>query len=171
VRILGPLEIAHEMNDCVFVNGIGSPQNYLNKRKIIGKTRISLDRFETIIHPAASISKMTKLGTGVVVFQNVSITSNVVIGNHVIILPNTVISHDDVIGDYTCIAAGVCVSGGVHVGESCYLGSNSTIVGNISIGNNVMVGMGSVVLNDIPECCVVAGNPARIIRQVKAIDE
>ena len=42
---------------------------------------------------------------------------------------------------------------------------NVTIVGDVRIGNNVVVGTGCVVVKDIPDNCVIVGNPARIIKQ------
>ena len=166
VKVLGPLASAIEMTDCYFVNGIGAPSNFWRKESIIWKTGAPLERFETIIHPSSSISRMAQLGLGTVVFQNVTITSNVNIGNHVIILPNTVISHDDIIDDYTCITGGVCISGGVKVGRLCYLGTNSTIIGNVEIGECCLIGMGSVVLENVPHNSVFVGNPARFLRHV-----
>ena len=44
------------------------------------------------------------------------------------------------------------------------IGSNSTILCGISIGSGAMVGAGSVVTKDVPPSCIVAGNPAKIIR-------
>lgn len=168
VPVLGSLSLAQNYPDHFFVNGIGSERNFWKKKSIIAKTNIPDERFETVIHPSASVSSMASLGYGSVVFQNVTITSNVTIGRHVIILPNSVISHDDVIGDYTCIAGGVCVSGEVTVGNSCYLGTNSAIRSNVRIGDYCLVGMGSVVLSDIEENQVVVGNPARFLRATRA---
>jgi sugar O-acyltransferase (sialic acid O-acetyltransferase NeuD family) len=165
--VLGPLSSAADYKRAVFVNGIGSPTNYTNKKAIIEKTGLGAERFETLVHPSAVVSKMARLGTGNVVFQNAVITSNVKIGDHVIILPNSVVSHDDIIGDYVCIAGGVCISGGVRIGESCYLGTNCTIIANISIGEYSMIGMGSVVLKDVPSHSVYVGNPARLLRKIK----
>lgn len=164
VKVAGNLQSAKKYPDSRFVNGIGSPNNFWRKREIIAKTEIPHDRFETIIHPTASVSKMSKLGFGTVILQNVTIASNVTIGNHVIVLPNTVISHDCNIGDYSCITAGVCISGGANIGESCYLGTNSSIIGNTNIGKNSLVGMSSVVLESVSENTVVVGNPAGFLR-------
>jgi sugar O-acyltransferase (sialic acid O-acetyltransferase NeuD family) len=164
LKVLGPLISARDWSDCCFVNGIGTVTNFWRKAAIIAKTGVPHDRFETILHPTASVSKTARLGRGVVVFQNVTITSNVNVGNHVIILPNSVISHDDIIGDYTCIAGGGCISGGVTVGRSCYIGTNSTIINNVEIGDLSLVGMGSVVLRSIPQNSVFAGNPAKFLR-------
>jgi sugar O-acyltransferase (sialic acid O-acetyltransferase NeuD family) len=165
VKVLGPLSSAQIYHNCYFVNGIGSPTNFWQKHAIIGKTGLAIERFETIIHPTANVSRLSKIGRGVVIFQHVTITSNVRIGDHVIVLPNTVISHDDVLGDYTCIAGGVCISGGVEIGTSCYLGTNASVIANIKIGDYCLIGMGSVVLHNVSENMVVAGNPARVLRR------
>lgn len=165
IKVLGPLSIGKDLKDTFFVNGIGSPANFWNKEKIIAQTQIPLEKFETLIHPTASVSRMSTLGRGVVVFQQVTITSNVHIGNHVIILPHAVVSHDDDIGDYTCIAAGVSLSGGVTVGASCYLGTQSSYMCNIVIGEQSLIGMGSTVLNDVAPCSVMVGTPALLKRK------
>lgn len=166
VRVLGALNTAKKYSDCRFVNGIGSPQNFWRKQEIIARTEIPTDRFEIIVHPTASVSKMSRLGFGTVVLQNAVIASNVTVGSHVIVLPNSIISHDACVGDYVCIAGGVCVSGGVEIDDSCYLGTNSSVIGNISIGKNSLIGMGAAVLKDVPENSVVVGNPARFLRKI-----
>ena len=50
------------------------------------------------------------------------------------------------------------------IGHNVSLGANVTIIGDIRIGNNVIVGAGSVVVKDVPDNAVVAGNPAKIIK-------
>lgn len=52
------------------------------------------------------------------------------------------------------------------IGNNVSLGCNVTIIGGVHIGDNVVVGAGSVVIKNIPDGCVVAGNPARIIRRI-----
>lgn len=51
------------------------------------------------------------------------------------------------------------------IGDNVTLGANVTIIGDISIGNNVLIGAGSVVVRSIPDNCIVAGVPAKIIKQ------
>lgn len=50
--------------------------------------------------------------------------------------------------------------------DNVEIGSNSVIIGDIKIGCNVIIGAGSVVVKSVPDNCVVAGNPAQIIRVV-----
>ena len=50
------------------------------------------------------------------------------------------------------------------IGNNVDIGSNVVIIGNIRIGNNVKIGAGSVVTHDVDDNCVVAGNPAKVIR-------
>ena len=51
----------------------------------------------------------------------------------------------------------------VHVGANCWLGNGALIMA--SIGDNSVVAAGAVVVSDVPSHVVVAGNPARVIRQ------
>lgn len=52
-----------------------------------------------------------------------------------------------------------------RIGRNCFIGARSVILPGIQIGDGSIVGSGSVVTNDVPPRCVVAGNPARIIRR------
>src|SRR5437870_3597086 len=107
VPVLGPLSSARELSDCVFVNGIGSPSSYKHRESLVAGLGIASERFATLIHPTASVSRTARIGRGVVIFQHVTITSNVRIGHQVVVLPNTVVSHDSQIADFTCVAGGV----------------------------------------------------------------
>jgi hypothetical protein len=55
----------------------------------------------------------------------------------------------------------------VVIGNNVYIGMNAIILKGISIGNNVIIGAGSVITQDVPDNCVVAGNPAKIIRSIE----
>ncbi len=50
------------------------------------------------------------------------------------------------------------------IGTHCFIGCGSLILPNITIGNHVIVAAGSVVTKDVPSNCIVAGNPAKIIK-------
>ena len=48
------------------------------------------------------------------------------------------------------------------IGDNVTIYANAVVAGAITIGNNVTIGAGSVVLKDVPDNCLVVGNPARI---------
>ena len=50
------------------------------------------------------------------------------------------------------------------IGRRCFIGVRAIILPGITIGNEVVVGAGSIVTKDVPDHCVVAGNPAHIIK-------
>lgn len=53
----------------------------------------------------------------------------------------------------------------VIIGDNCFIGMNSIILKGTKLGNNVIVGAGSVVHGTFPDNCIIAGNPARIIKE------
>ena len=58
-----------------------------------------------------------------------------------------------------------------YIGKQCIIGYAAIILPGVKLGDNVIVGAGSVVSRDIPSNCIVAGNPAKIIKEGIAIDE
>lgn len=50
------------------------------------------------------------------------------------------------------------------IGKNVDFGVNVTCIGNIHIGDNAIIAAGSVVVKDVPENAIVAGNPAKIIK-------
>jgi len=51
------------------------------------------------------------------------------------------------------------------IGSRCFIAVNSTILPGVIIGDEVIVGAGAVVTKNVPSNCIVAGNPAVIIRK------
>lgn len=55
----------------------------------------------------------------------------------------------------------------IEIGEDCWLGANSMILKGVRLGARSVVAAGSVVTSDVDEDCVVAGNPAKMVRSLK----
>ena len=55
----------------------------------------------------------------------------------------------------------------IVVKRNAWLGANVTVLAGITIGENAIVAAGSVVTKDVPDNMVVAGSPARVIREIK----
>jgi len=54
----------------------------------------------------------------------------------------------------------------ISIGEDCWIGNTAVIMANI--GDKAIVAAGSIVVNDIPEYAIVAGNPAKVIKMRNA---
>ena len=103
----------------------------------------------------AQIGKDCKLFHG----QSLVINGTTIIGKNCL-LRNSITIGSKVLEDGTITKAAT-------IGDDVDIGSNSVIIGDIKIGDNVTIGAGSVVVKNIPDNCIVAGNPAKIIRYKK----
>ena len=54
-----------------------------------------------------------------------------------------------------------------RIGENCFIGARSIILPGVTIGDGSIVAAGAVVTQDVPSGVVVAGNPARVVREVE----
>ncbi|MCR5573674.1 MAG: acyltransferase [Bacteroidaceae bacterium] len=52
-----------------------------------------------------------------------------------------------------------------YIGHSCVIGGGARILAGVRIGNYCVVGAGSIVTKDVPDNTIVAGNPARVLRE------
>jgi acetyltransferase-like isoleucine patch superfamily enzyme len=83
------------------------------------------------------------------------------------------------IGEYTLIGSGVTILSHDHckrvdghpllidtyIGNRCFIAVNATILPGVHVGDEVIVGAGAVVTKNVPSNVIVAGNPARVIRE------
>jgi serine O-acetyltransferase len=116
--------------------------------------RISNQRM--IVRHHVEINKQAKIGKGLIFVH----FSGIFIGP-VSIGDNCTIHHNVTIGQR--VAAGD--QGVPTIGRNVWIGPGAIITGAIKIGNNVTISAGSVVSKDVPDDCLVGGNPGRVIIQ------
>ena len=103
-------------------------------------------------HPTVILERNLNLDRlnpgGIIVGKNTLITSQV-----------TILSHDHVKR-----VDGMPLMLDTYIGENCLIGIGAFIMPGVNIGDQVIVGAGAVVTKDVPSNCIVAGNPAKIIK-------
>jgi sugar O-acyltransferase (sialic acid O-acetyltransferase NeuD family) len=75
------------------------------------------------------------------------------------------VGHHVRLGAFASIGPGAVVAGQVCVGKGAVVGAGAVVLPAVTIGENAVVGAGAVVTKNIPDHCLVLGNPARIIRE------
>ncbi|MBB6175631.1 maltose O-acetyltransferase [Anoxybacillus tengchongensis] len=88
------------------------------------------------------------------------------IGNNCLIGPGVHIYTATHPIDPTERASGLEYGKPVIIGDHVWIGGRAIINPGVNIGNNVVIASGAVVTKDVPNNVVVAGNPAKIIKQL-----
>lgn len=57
------------------------------------------------------------------------------------------------------------------IGDNVWLGGNTVVCPGVHIGSNVVIGAGSVVTKNIPDWCIAAGNPCKVLRKITDDDK
>lgn len=155
-----------------------NPFKHIRGAGSIIRSRTRLDVFpynEFILGAKSVVEDFTVINNGV---------GDVVVGTNTIIGLSNVIIGPVSIGNNVMFAQHVVVSGLNHgykdvntppalqkiecnlinISDDVWIGANAVITAGVSIGKHSIVGAGSVVTKNIPDYCIVVGNPAKIIK-------
>ena len=115
------------------------------------------------IQKGASIGKNCKISSHTFICEGVHIEDNVFIGHGVMftndLFPRATNNDGSAQNEFDWTVVETYVKKGASIG------SNATILCGVTIGENALVGAGSMVVKDVPANAIVAGNPAKIIKQ------
>src|SRR5580692_9063095 len=117
------------------------------------------------IQKNATVGKCCKISSHTFICEGVTIEDNVFIGHGVMFINDSYPRATAADGKLQTEADWKVERTVVKKGAS--IGSGATILSNISIGENAIVGAGSVVTKDVPPNCIVAGNPAKLLRHIE----
>ena len=116
------------------------------------------------IQKNAGIGKRCKISSHTFICEGVTIEDNVFIGHGVMFINDSYPRATAVGGGLQTEADWKVEKTVIKKGAS--IGSGATILANLCVGENAIVGAGAVVTKDVPPNTIVAGNPAKIFRQI-----
>ncbi|MDH4423929.1 acyltransferase [Bacillus cereus] len=104
-----------------------------------------------------------ELGSGYINYgANIACFNRISIGNNVIISENVTIRDSD---NHSILYPGYQKSKPIEICDNVWISMNVTILKGVKIGSGAIVAAGSVVTKDVPNNCLVAGVPAKIIKR------
>lgn len=120
---------------------------------------------DPVIHPTSVVSGSVRIAPGGLVGPLAVIGSNVVCG--AFFMANRVASagHDCVFGDFCTIGPAATLCGGCVLEDGVYVGAGAVLLPKVRVGRNAVIAAGAVVTRDVASHTVVAGNPARVMRE------
>ena len=144
-----------------------------NDRRNSAIPLLDLTKVDARVEPGAYIREHAVIGKGAVIMMGAVINIGAVIGEGTMVDMNAVVGARGTIGKNCHIGAGAVVAGvleppsktPVIIEDGVLVGANAVILEGVRIGKNAVVAAGAIVTEDVPEESVVAGSPARIIKQ------
>jgi 2,3,4,5-tetrahydropyridine-2,6-dicarboxylate N-acetyltransferase len=126
------------------------------------------------IEPGAIIRDQVTIGDNAVVMMGAVINIGAVIGEGTMIDMNAVIGGRGTIGKNCHIGAGAVIAGVIEppsakpvvIEDNVLVGANAVILEGVTVGAGSVVAAGAIVTEDVPPNVVVAGVPARVIKQI-----
>ncbi len=182
----------YDCHDAIFLKYKNDARNLLDQYHKLSysqkekKTELLRQLFGSIgSNVSVGLPFLCDYGKNIYIGDNVSVNMNctfvdcnkIEIGNHVLIASNVQIytaAHPVELserltpnwkpesGEYFCRTYALPVK----IGNGCWIGGGAIILPGVTIGDGSVIGAGSVVTKDIPENCVAAGNPCRVLRKI-----
>jgi len=155
-------------------------------KKYIKKHRVEVDRrnsaipmadltkYNCRIEPGAIIRDMVEIGDNCVIMMGAVINIGAVIGEKTMLDMNVVVGGRAIVGSNCHIGAGTVLAGVIEppsaqpviIEDDVMIGANVVILEGIRVGKGAVIAAGSVVINNVEPNMVMAGIPAKPLKEV-----
>jgi acetyltransferase EpsM len=150
-------------HDVFFFYALISIKNNFKSLDKLHNLNIPLERFATLLHPTAIVSKASTIGKNVSIQAFSIVGPNAEIGNFIQVYGHATVGHNSKVEDYAYITSNSIVGAHVHLKQGAFLGVNSSTLDRVTIGEWSIVGQHSNVIKSIPDYSKAVGNPAKVI--------
>ncbi|QST01412.1 2,3,4,5-tetrahydropyridine-2,6-dicarboxylate N-acetyltransferase [Pontibacillus sp. ALD_SL1] len=154
----------------------GSIADYVieNDRRNSAIPTLDLKNVNARIEPGAIIRDQVEIGDGAVIMLGAAINIGSVVGEGTMIDMNVVLGGRATVGKNCHIGAGAVLAGVIEppsakpvvVEDEVVVGANAVILEGVTVGKGSVVAAGSIVTQDVPPNTVVAGTPAKVIKEI-----
>ena len=144
-----------------------------NDRRNSAVPLLDLKNINARIEPGALIRDQVEIGDGAVIMMGAVINIGAVIGEGTMIDMGAVLGGRATVGKRCHIGAGTVLAGVVEpasatpviIEDDVMIGANAVVLEGVRVGARAVVAAGAVVTEDVPDGMVVAGVPARVIKE------
>jgi len=128
--------------------------------------RLGFSRPATLVDPTAVVASTTVLGAGSYVNTMANIGAASRLGEFCFVNRSAVIGHHAEIEDFVSIGPGATLAGMTRVGRGAMIGAGAVVLPRMEIGSHAVIAAGAVVTRAVAPRTLVAGNPARLVREL-----
>ncbi|OIJ18718.1 2,3,4,5-tetrahydropyridine-2,6-dicarboxylate N-acetyltransferase [Anaerobacillus alkalidiazotrophicus] len=145
-----------------------------NDRRNSAIPLLDMKNIKARIEPGAVIRDQVEIGDNAVIMMGASINIGSVIGEGTMIDMNVVLGGRATVGKNCHIGAGSVLAGVIEppsakpvvVEDDVVVGANAVILEGVTVGKGAVVAAGAIVTEDVAPYTVVAGVPARVIKEI-----
>ncbi|ASV66117.1 2,3,4,5-tetrahydropyridine-2,6-dicarboxylate N-acetyltransferase [Cytobacillus sp. FSL W7-1323] len=145
-----------------------------NDRRNSAIPLLDMKNIKARIEPGAIIRDQVEIGDNVVIMMGASINIGAAIGEGTMIDMNVVLGGRATVGKNCHIGAGSVLAGVIEppsakpviVEDDVVIGANAVILEGVTVGKGAVVAAGAIVIDDVAPNTVVAGTPAKVIKQI-----
>lgn len=131
------------------------------------------------IEPGAFIREQAIIEDGAVVMMGATINIGAVVGEGTMVDMNATLGGRATTGKNVHVGAGVVLAGVIEppsaspvvIEDNVLIGANAVILEGVRVGEGAIVAAGAIVTQDVPAGAVVAGTPAKVIKQTSEVED
>jgi 2,3,4,5-tetrahydropyridine-2,6-dicarboxylate N-acetyltransferase len=145
-----------------------------NDRRNSAIPMLDLKGIKARIEPGAIIRDQVEIGDNAVIMMGASINIGSVVGEGTMIDMNVVLGGRATVGKNCHIGAGAVLAGVIEppsakpvvIEDEVVVGANAVVLEGVTVGKGAVVAAGAIVVEDVPPYTVVAGTPAKVIKEI-----